>query len=160
MKLTEEDVEKVLKIVDQLDFREVRLEFGELKLHVVKVPVGESALVGSIREVEVGPTAPAPTTESPSAKKPTAPAPSLSGHVVVAPFAGMVYHSPKPGAPPYVRVGDLVDSGETVCLLEVMKLFQSVAAGIRGRLTAVLVEDGAHVEEGQPLFTIDPGDGQ
>jgi acetyl-CoA carboxylase biotin carboxyl carrier protein len=162
MKLTEEDVEKVLRIVDELHFGEIRLEFGELKLHVVKRRVGEAAPVTSFQEAAAPPPAPAPIAPSPAAaehvrKAQKAPRlASLSGHVVKAPFAGVVYHAPKPGAPPFVKVGELVKAEQTVCLLEVMKLFQSVPAGIAGRVTAVLFEDGAATEEGAPLFTIDP----
>jgi acetyl-CoA carboxylase biotin carboxyl carrier protein len=159
MKLTEEDVQKILKIVDELDFREVRLEFGDLKLQVLKKPVGEPDTA------DAGPAfaaTPAPARDAapakaavPAARK-SKPAAAPAGSVIKAPLAGVVYHSPKPGSPPYVTLGQSIQADQTVCLVEVMKLFQSVPAGAAGRITAVLVEDGAQIREGQPLFSIEP----
>lgn len=157
MKLTEEDVQKVLRIVDALDYREVRLEYAGLKLHVLKAPVGEGDLAGSGPFETKAAAAPAPVAEKPAAKPADEPlAPSRTGHVIKAPLAGVVYHAPKPGAPPYVKVGQAINADDTVCLVEVMKLFQSVSAGIAGRITQVLVDDGSQIREGQALFAIEP----
>lgn len=160
MKLTEEDVKRVLKIVDQLECGEVRLEFGGLRLHVLKGHPVEGRLPDTRPAFETRSPAPAPAplVAAPTAHAiPAAPADMpASGHVVRAPLAGVVYHAPKPGAPPYVKVGQSVSPDDTVCLMEVMKLFQSVAAGVAGRVTQVLAEDGSQIAEGQALFAIEP----
>jgi acetyl-CoA carboxylase biotin carboxyl carrier protein len=73
---------------------------------------------------------------------------------VVAPVVGAFYRSPKPGAPPFAEVGDEVTEDSTVGLVEVMKMFNSVTAGVRGRVVEILVENGDFVEYGQALMTI------
>ena len=79
------------------------------------------------------------------------------GSVVIdSPMVGTFYRRPEPGARPFVEVGDSVDSESTVCIIEVMKLMNSIPAGCRGRVTHILVEDAEPVEAGQPLIVIDP----
>lgn len=74
--------------------------------------------------------------------------------IVTAPNLGTFYRAPKPGAANYVEVGDMIADGDELCLIEVMKLFTAVRADARGRLHAVLAEDGSMVEAGQPLFAL------
>ena len=76
--------------------------------------------------------------------------------VVRAPNLGTFYRAPKPGAPPYVAVGQRVEAATEVCLIEVMKLFTSVRAGVAGTVREMLVEDAELVEFDQPLFLIEP----
>ena len=76
--------------------------------------------------------------------------------VVRAPNLGTFYRAPKPGAPPYVAVGQKVEAATEVCLIEVMKLFTSVRAGVAGTVREVLAEDAQLVEFDQPLFLIEP----
>jgi acetyl-CoA carboxylase biotin carboxyl carrier protein len=71
-------------------------------------------------------------------------------------MVGTFYRAPKPEAPPFVKEGDEVEVGQTVCLLEAMKLFNEIPCEIAGRVVRVLAENGAPVEYGQPLFLIDP----
>lgn len=75
---------------------------------------------------------------------------------IVAPMVGMFYRAPKPDAPPFVNEGDEVHTGQTVCVLEAMKLFNEITSEVAGRIARVLVENGAPVEYGQPLFLVDP----
>lgn len=82
--------------------------------------------------------------------------PAADGHPVTAPFAGVFYRRPSPTEPPFVEVGTRVRTTDTVCLVEVMKLFNSVQAGIDGIVTAIHVEDGEIVEYGQLLMQIAP----
>ena len=77
--------------------------------------------------------------------------------VVRAPYLGTFYRSPKPGAKPYVEAGDVVVAETDLCLVEVMKLFTAVRAGISGRVHAILATDGQLVEGNQPLFVLVPG---
>ncbi len=71
-------------------------------------------------------------------------------------MVGTFYRAPKPEAPPFVNEGDEVQVGQTVCLLEAMKLFNEIPSDVAGRVVRVLAENGAPVEYGQPLFLIDP----
>ena len=83
------------------------------------------------------------------------PAPA-AGLRVTAPSVGLFWRSPKPGAPPFVEVGDEVRPDDTVCIVEVMKLMNHVRAGVAGTVRAVHPENGQMVEHGDPLFTIEP----
>ena len=74
--------------------------------------------------------------------------------VVSAPNIGTFYRSPKPGAPPFIQIGEQIKIGQELCLIEVMKLFTSVRSEVAGKVEAILVEDGAMVEAGQPLFAV------
>ena len=76
--------------------------------------------------------------------------------VITAPTAGRFYAQPEPGAPPYVKVGDEVDEETTVGLIEVMKVFTAVTAGVQGTIAEICVEDAQFVEYGQPLFRVKP----
>jgi acetyl-CoA carboxylase biotin carboxyl carrier protein len=75
---------------------------------------------------------------------------------VTAPMVGTFYRAPSPDAPPFVAEGDQVDAGQTVCIIEAMKLFNEIQSEVRGRVARVLVENGTPVEYGQPLLLIDP----
>jgi len=75
---------------------------------------------------------------------------------IIAPMVGTFYRSPKPDAPPFVNEGDEVHVGQTVCILEAMKLFNEITSEADGRIAQVLVDNGAPVEYGQPLFLVDP----
>lgn len=74
--------------------------------------------------------------------------------IVCAPNLGTFYRSPKPGSAPYVEVGQVIGTGDEVCLIEVMKLFTALKSEVGGTIVAVLVEDGAMIEGGQPLFAV------
>jgi len=86
-----------------------------------------------------------------------APAPSTNGLILVeAPMVGVFYRAPEPGAPPFVEVGDTVATGQTLCLLEAMKLFNELKADGPGIVRAVHVENAQPVEFGQLLFELEP----
>ncbi|MPZ47355.1 MAG: acetyl-CoA carboxylase biotin carboxyl carrier protein [Betaproteobacteria bacterium] len=156
MSLTHEDVQKILAIVEESDCDEVRLEFGDLKLHLRRR--GTSSEISqeprpqnrkdaqSRREFNreaAAPAAPVPVEELPEGVT-----------AVTAPMLGSFYRSASPGEKPFVEQGDKVAPDDTVCLVEVMKLFNSVKAGVGGAVESILVENGALVEYGQPLILI------
>lgn len=75
---------------------------------------------------------------------------------VVSPLAGVFYRSPNPGAPPFVQVGDRVSVGQTLCIIEAMKLMNEITAEVPGRVAGILVENAAVVESGQKIFLLEP----
>jgi len=89
---------------------------------------------------------------------PAAPAPAVDDktHVVTSPFVGTFYRKPNPDSPNYVSLHDKVDKGQVLCIVEAMKLMNEIEADVGGTVTAILVDDGAPVEYGQPLFKIAP----
>jgi acetyl-CoA carboxylase biotin carboxyl carrier protein len=75
---------------------------------------------------------------------------------VESPMVGVFYRAPQPGAPPFVEIGDVVESGQTLCLLEAMKLFNELKADVEGRIRAIHAENAQAVEFGQLLFELEP----
>jgi acetyl-CoA carboxylase biotin carboxyl carrier protein len=101
--------------------------------------------------------APAPIAHAPAHHAPAAaPAPTIDdkAHVVTSPFVGTFYRKPNPDSPSYVSMGDKVDKGQVLCIVEAMKLMNEIESDAAGTVTAILVEDGAPVEYGQPLFKL------
>ena len=171
MDLSHDDVLKILKILDQFESSEIRLEIGDLKLYASRG--GESQAIPDelvsraappVSEHAAVPESPAPPAASPKATVAPSPAvPALDAVpeeliAIRAPMLGMFYRAPSPGAEPFVNVGDLVGPDDTVCLIEVMKLFTSVKAGVASRVVEFLVENGAMVEYTQPMILVDPRD--
>jgi acetyl-CoA carboxylase biotin carboxyl carrier protein len=93
----------------------------------------------------------APAAGSPAAEA----APAIEGHVVKSPMVGTFYRSPSPGAKPFVEIGDAVKAGQTVCIIEAMKLLNEIEADKDGIVRAILVENGQPVEYGEPLVVIE-----
>ena len=105
-------------------------------------------------------SAPAPAMAAPAAAPvaPAAPAPAADDRMVVikSPMVGTFYKASGPDATPFVKVGDRIGPEKTVCIIEAMKVFNEIPAGVSGQVVAVLVENGAPVEFGQPLIKVDP----
>ena len=161
MELSEDDVLHILKLIDESKFDYFQLEVGELKITVSKgdpIPIA-----GTQQPLNIS-TAPAPaaaakpaaastTTAAPAAKAAAIPA----GHLAVtAPILGTFYVAPEPGAPPFVTVGQQVTEDTTCGLIEVMKVFNSVRAGVNGTIIEVVAANGGFVEFGQTLFIVKP----
>ena len=100
------------------------------------------------------PVAAAPPAAPSAPAAEAAPAADDKAHVVTSPFVGTFYRRPNPDAPNYVSVNDQVDKGQVLCIVEAMKLMNEIEADVAGTIKAILVEDGAPVEYGQPLFKI------
>ena len=94
-----------------------------------------------------------PHTGVPNAEAPASHAPE--GHLVKSPMVGTFYRAPSPGAPSFVEVGQTVTKGQTLCIIEAMKLLNEIESDVAGKVKAILVENGQPVEYGQPLFVIE-----
>ena len=153
MELSEDDVLHILKLIDESNFDYFQLEVGELKITVSK---GEPIPITSTPQpvsVSTAPTKPAVATAAPAAKAVTIPA----GHLAVtAPILGTFYVAPEPGAPPFVTVGQQITEDTTCGLIEVMKVFNSVRAGVKGTIVEVVAANGSFVEFGQTLIIVKP----
>ena len=126
-------------IVDTRDVTlTVRRGGATVALHAPPAPVYAAAPVAA---AAVAAAAPAPVVED-------------KAHVVTSPFVGTFYRRPNPDSPNYVAVNEKVDKGQVLCIIEAMKLMNEIEADVAGTVTAILVEDGASVEYGQPLFKI------
>jgi acetyl-CoA carboxylase biotin carboxyl carrier protein len=87
---------------------------------------------------------------------PAAPAPEKKGHLITSPFVGTFYRNPSPDQPPYAEVGSVVRKGQTLCIIEAMKLMNEIESEVAGKVAEILVENAQPVEFGQALFRIEP----
>ena len=149
MSIDRKEVEALIRLFERSDWHELRLEIDGLKLVLSKD--ADAAAVGSEAEVAAASAAEDPPKPALEAKD------AADGLVpITAPNLGTFYRAPKPGVAPYVEVGQQVTEATEVCLIEVMKLFTPVRAGVSGRIAKACVEDGEMVEFGAPLFLVEP----
>jgi acetyl-CoA carboxylase biotin carboxyl carrier protein len=152
------DLRKLKTLIDlvaESDIAELEVTEGESKVRIVKAteaPVGQHTMMHAQapQYIQVPTAAPA---AAPAAAAPAA-APEIQGHVVKSPMVGTFYAASAPGNPPYVQVGSAVKVGDTLCIIEAMKLLNEIDAEAAGVIKQVLVENGQPVEYGQPLFVI------
>lgn len=154
--LTHADVDTILRILDEMQGREVHLEIGELKIHVT--PGRERAAIAPSDPPPLQADAPPGGKPAPtSATESIAPFAIPPGQVAVrAPTMGTFFRAESPGAKPYAEVGDRVTADAVVGIFEVMKLFSSLTAGVDGTVSAFLVANETLVEQDQPLILIRP----
>jgi acetyl-CoA carboxylase biotin carboxyl carrier protein len=148
MPLNEDDIREILRLIDESDVAELRIETSDLSLHVVR---GDHP----VAEVE---SPPAVETPPPAAVEPAAPHPVEAADLLTisAPMLGVFYRAPSPGAPPFADVGARVESSTVVCLIEVMKMMNPVHAGVSGTIVQVCAENAELVEHGEALFRVRP----
>jgi acetyl-CoA carboxylase biotin carboxyl carrier protein len=133
----------------------VELDRASARARVQPAPTPSPAPVPAAPVTAAPATAPATSPATAPTTSPTA-APTADTHTVTAPTIGLFWRSPKPGAPPFVEVGDRVEAGDTVCIVEVMKLMTHVPAGVTGVVRAIHVSNGDMVEHGTPLLDVEP----
>jgi acetyl-CoA carboxylase biotin carboxyl carrier protein len=150
MALDDDDVREILRLIDESDLAELRIETEGLSLHVLR---GRGpAATGSDRGLTPAETS---NTVLQGTDGPHEPA-SGDGVAIVSPMLGTFYRAPAPGAPPFVDVGARVETDTIVCIIEVMKMMNSVPAGVAGTIAEIHVENAQLVEYGQPLFRVEP----
>jgi len=151
------DLRKLKTLIDlvaESDIAELEVTEGESKVRIVKssaIPQNQMVMVPQQGVQQFA----APAVQAPAAAPaaPAAPA-EPTGHVVKSPMVGTFYRSSAPGAPAFVEVGSTVKEGDTLCIIEAMKLLNEIDADLSGTVTKILVENGQPVEFGQPLFVI------
>lgn len=150
--LTRADIDDILKLVDGSDFDSLKLEMGDLKLELHRRGAGGAPATAPVPAA--APTAaPAP---APAAQVAAPVVASGGGSEVPAPLLGTFYHAPKPGADPFIKVGDTVTEDSVIGIIEVMKLMNQVTAGVAGVVTEILAPNGELVEHGQALISVQP----
>jgi acetyl-CoA carboxylase biotin carboxyl carrier protein len=147
MPLSDEDVREILRIIDESELTELRIDTDGFSLHVVK---GDRGAVAS-----TPPARPSPRDE-PESERAREPAASDGHTTIPAPMLGTFYRAEAPGKPPFVEVGSRVEPDTTVCIIEVMKMMNSVSAGVSGTVAEVVAENAQLVEYGEPLFRVEP----
>ncbi|OGA73748.1 MAG: acetyl-CoA carboxylase, biotin carboxyl carrier protein [Betaproteobacteria bacterium RIFCSPLOWO2_12_FULL_65_14] len=141
---------KLIDLVQESGIAELEITEGEEKVKIVK---GGSVSVAAVPALAAPASEPRPAA-SPAAAAAAEPPAGQEGHVVKAPMVGTFYRSPSPDAKPFVEVGQAIKEGDTICIIEAMKLMNEIEADASGVVKAILVENGQPVEYGQPLFIL------
>jgi acetyl-CoA carboxylase biotin carboxyl carrier protein len=161
LKLDQNLVRALLEAFDKSDWLEMTVTIGNDRLHVSRrarrggAPPPTTPLPSSERRVAEPAAAEIEAAESADAEVVHATPQPLTGTVVESPSVGLFWRSPSPGAPPFVEIGKHVTPGDTLAIVEVMKLMNHIVAPSPGVVRAILAENGERVEYGQPLFAID-----
>jgi acetyl-CoA carboxylase biotin carboxyl carrier protein len=147
----------LIDLVSESNVSELEITEAEGKVRIVKGPVGGPV---AMAVPVAAPVAAAAMPVAPAAVAPAAPdvpaAPTAeSGHVVKSPMVGTFYSASSPEAKPFVQVGSVVKEGETICIIEAMKILNEIEADKSGTVSKILVENGQAVEYGQPMFIIE-----
>jgi len=148
-------LKKLIDLVQESGIGELEITEGEEKVRICRNPSGGAQVV----MVPQGVAAPQQMTTGPSGGSPETAAasspPEPAGHSLKSPMVGTFYRSPSPGAPVFVEVGQAVTKGQTLCIIEAMKLLNEIESDASGTIKAILVESGQPVEYGQALFIIE-----
>ncbi|MBP6899218.1 MAG: acetyl-CoA carboxylase biotin carboxyl carrier protein [Burkholderiaceae bacterium] len=146
----------LIDLVSESNISELEITEAEGKVRIVKAGAAPAGVMQTMMMAPAAVAAPAaaPTAVVAAAAAPAA-APAETGHVVKSPMVGTFYRASSPGAKPLAEVGQQVKEGEAVCIIEAMKIMNEIEADKTGTVTKVLVENGAAVEFGQPLFIIE-----
>jgi acetyl-CoA carboxylase biotin carboxyl carrier protein len=156
------DIRKVKKLIELLEesgIAEIEISEGEESVRISRYPAGggNAAPIVHYAPAPMAPMAAAPVA-APAALAAAAPAPApvaKADHTVTAPMVGTFYSAATPGAKAFVDIGSEVNVGDTLCIIEAMKMMNQIESDKAGRVTAILVKNGDPVEFGQPLFIIE-----
>jgi len=148
--IDQEMIRDLAELLKETELSEIEVEQDDLRIRIARYAAPRSV------EVAAPVAAPAPVASQPAAAPSAAPAADESHPgAVTSPMVGTAYHSPAPGADPFVKVGDTVKAGQTVMIVEAMKTMNQIAADRAGTVTRILVEDSQPVEYGEPLLIIE-----
>lgn len=154
------DIRKVKKLIELLDesgIAEIEITEGEESVRISRYSPGYGPQMPPVQYAQPQPAAtPAPAPEQHASAPSTAEAePEEDGFAVIAPMVGTFYSSASPGSAPFVQVGDRVNQGDTLCIVEAMKMMNQIEAEVSGTIKSIRVQNGDPVEYGQVLFIID-----
>jgi acetyl-CoA carboxylase biotin carboxyl carrier protein len=150
--MTNQEIKELLQIFEESGVAEMEVQRGENRLRLRRAPSTQELAV----PVAAAPP-PTPAHSSAPAAAPAKTAPAEANHTLVkSPIVGTYYDAPSPGSPPFVKIGDTVEPGQVLCIIESMKLMNEIEAEMAGTLVHKLVENGRPVEYGEALFAIRP----
>jgi len=163
--MNQKELKELIEFLIEKDIAEFELERGDVKVRIKRA--GEHTVVHAHAEprfyavppapapaVELGAVPPLPSPSSAPAAAPPAPEEGL--HTVKSPIVGTFYEAPSPGAPPFAKVGDSVEVGQVLCIVEAMKLLNEIESDVAGEIVKKLASNGQPIEYGQELFVIRP----
>lgn len=145
-------VKKLIELLEESNISEIEIQEGEEAVRISRYPTGVAAQPIYQNYPQPAPVA-APAAPAPEAATESKPA-AASGHQVKSPMVGTFYRSPAPGASAFIEVGSTVKKGDTICIVEAMKMMNQIEADKDGVVEAILLEDGQPVEFDQPLVVL------
>ena len=158
--MNQKELKELIEFLIEKDIAEFELERGDVKVKIKRAAEPSPAALPDARYIAVHP---APAAVPASAPEPArvdlaanagAPEPEEVLHIVRSPIVGTFYESPSPGSPPFVKVGDPLEVGQVLCIVEAMKLMNEIESDAAGEVVKCLVSNGQPIEFGQPLFAI------
>jgi acetyl-CoA carboxylase biotin carboxyl carrier protein len=152
------EIQNLIKFVSNSGVAEVKLEMDDVKITIKTTVEGTSPEITYLQQAPVAQAAPQ-AAPSPVAAAPVAAAPAAenSNYITVkSPMIGTFYRKPSPDKPMFVEVGSTISKGDTLCVIEAMKLFNEIESEVSGKIVKILVDDMSPVEFDQPLFIVDP----
>ena len=143
-------LKKLIDLVQESGIGEIEITEGEEKVRISRQAVGTPMMMAApaMQHIAIPGGAPAAAEAAPPPAEP-------KGHALKSPMVGTFYRAPSPGAPAFVEIGQSVSKGQTLCIIEAMKLLNEIESDASGTVKAILVENGQPVEYGQPLFLIE-----
>jgi acetyl-CoA carboxylase biotin carboxyl carrier protein len=159
--MNQKELKELIEFLIEKDIAEFELERGDVKVKIKRAAEPSHAAASDSRFIAV-PVASAPIpAAAPAAARadlapPHAPEPEEGLHIVKSPIVGTFYESPSPGSPPFVKVGDALEVGQVLCIVEAMKLMNEIECDMAGELVKKLVANGQPIEYGQELFVLRP----
>ncbi|MEN9282439.1 MAG: hypothetical protein RL594_1374 [Bacteroidota bacterium] len=150
---------RLLRIFDESSAAELSIEEEGMSVHMSKPSAQAPVMMPSYAMPSVAPTAPVAAPAAPAATAASgaaAPAAADSNHTVTSPIVGTLYRAPSPDADAFVQVGQHVKVGDTLCIVEAMKLMNEIESDVSGTIVKILVENGQPVEYNQPIFLVKP----
>ena len=158
--MNQKELKELIEFLIEKDIAEFELERGDVKVRIKRAgeqvvsmvaPPAAQVVLQSAPAVAAGPATAAPAASSAA---PAEAAPEEGIHMVKSPIVGTFYESPSPGSPPFVKVGDTVESGQVLCIVEAMKLMNEIESDVAGEIVKKLVNNGQPIEYGQELFAV------
>jgi acetyl-CoA carboxylase biotin carboxyl carrier protein len=154
------DIRKVKKLIELLEesgISEIEISEGEESVRISRYPQPGTVTYAApnVQSTLAAPPPAAAPAPSPAPASPADTRPPARGHQVTAPMVGTFYTGPAPGAKPFVEIGSIVKPGDTLCVIEAMKMMNQIESEVAGKVVSVLVENGNPVEFGQALFVVE-----
>ena len=155
------DIRKVKKLIELLDesgIAEIEITEGEESVRISRYAKDAPPVIAApapVAAAVAAPAAPPPVAAAPVADAAPVPEPEDDGFLVTAPMVGTYYAASSPGSAPFVQVGDRINEGDTLCIIEAMKMMNQIEADVSGVIKSIRVQNGEPIEYGQTLFVID-----
>ena len=160
--MNQKELKDLIEFLIEKDIAEFEFERGDVKVKVKRAAEPLPVALPDTRYIAVHPApgvqipGPAPAMVDVAAAAAAVPEPAEDLHIVRSPIVGTFYESPSPGSPPFVKVGDKLDVGQVLCIVEAMKLMNEIECDVAGELVKKLVANGQPIEYGQELFAVRP----